>query len=215
MNFNRIIAQLAPEDVGRIVDRKFNQLNDPQFDPAQRENFYRLMDKFFWGEGSVSIEDFSAVAPQLVLNYLQLTHTHYLNVQLPIIAAQIAALVQSLPSNSQVRLIQQLFSSYAQHLREHIEMEESELFWVVDRLLNSEDKFCRISNSSFLAKFFNEHTDTEAELGLILDLLDVTPCLDVSRISILKQSIFVLVKDLHIHHVLEEQVLIPLVLSRF
>jgi hypothetical protein len=100
-------------------------------------------------------------------------------------------------------------------LREHIDMEESELFLVVERLLHSEDKFCRVSNASFLAKFYNEHTDTEEELELLLNLLEEIPCLDASRKSILKQSIFVLVKDLHIHHVLEEQVLIPLVLSRF
>jgi len=173
-------------------------------------------------ETSVSKEVFSHFAIPVIVDYLCRTHQLYLTKKLPEIEQSLTHLVYGYQEKQPYLLvIKALFDRYKMNLIKHIDHEEKKflphVLYVCDHFYRGACKnkfYAKVSKYS-VNTFINQHDDTEAELNLILkSVKKYAPAqMEASLFRVLKEQITALEYDLHIHAIIEDEVLVPKALA--
>lgn len=153
-------------------------------------------------------ENFDRFQLAVIIDYLQKTHAYYLAKKLPEIEQSIYLLMEAYESGHPLlKLLKKFYHEYESHLRRHIEMEERELLPHILLLEKSE----ATNNSHIVQHFIEQHHDTEKDLGEIRKtILHYSPPLHNQTLyRILLSQIEILEKDLAIHALMEDAVLLP------
>jgi len=158
----------------------------------------------------------------VILDYLQRTHKYYLGKRLFELEHTIHKIGQEHPKDFFLTtLLNNFFTEYKTGLWEHIEMEENFLFPHINLLLEAETGKCdkdvlQLKLKNFSAqKFIAEHDDdSETRLREIISMLDylypINNCL--CPVCIFKSQAAGFEKDLKIHALVEDEVLMPKIL---
>jgi regulator of cell morphogenesis and NO signaling len=157
----------------------------------------------------------------VVLDYLQRTHRYYLGKRLFELESSVDEVCAENYKDQYLQtLLQNFFTEFKTELWEHIEMEENFLFPHINFLQTAKEGFSAIETKRKLKnfsaqKFTADHNDeSEKQLSELFDILDyLFPQTNfLSPVSVLKQQLRCFEKDLHIHALVEDEVLMPKVL---
>ena len=158
----------------------------------------------------------------VVLDYLERTHRYYLSKRLFELESSMHVVCAENNNDQYLHiLLHNFFNEFKTELWEHIEMEENFLFPHINFLQETQKGFCtteakrKLKNFS-AEKFIVDHNDdSEKQLAELFDILDyLFPYTHfLSPVSVLKQQLRCFEKDLHIHALVEDEVLMPKVLA--
>ena len=169
-------------------------------------------------EKTFSAADFEPHRIGLIVDYIQRTHTFYLQKKLPEIAQSILLLSGHYESNHPILMIlQTFFHRYCQELTTHINEEEKLLLPYIVKLNNASLAPYHFSGYVLeglrysIAEFLKDHHDTEDELKDIRETIRLyqPPATNESLYRILLTQLETFEQDLHVHARIEEEVLIP------
>ncbi len=146
----------------------------------------------------------------VIIRFLKKSHIYYKEEKYPEILGYIKK-IQHKTDNKEIKLIESFFQNYFNEVLEHLDYEESIAFPYFIKLIN-ENKFD--SNFDFSASEYQEqHSDIETKLtdlkNLLLKHVHISNELSLRRKLFL--ALFELEFDLHIHAMIEEKILLPLI----
>ena len=148
----------------------------------------------------------------VIITYLNNSHLYYKNEKYPEIISYIRKL-NTYGNSKEMKLAEVFFNEYFEEVKEHLDYEEKIAFPYFYRLC--EEKGKKIKDGFSASSYLKHHSDIESKLtdfkNLLLKHLHITNQGAVKRK--LLYSLFELEFDLKIHSMIEEQVLIPLVIS--
>ncbi len=154
-------------------------------------------------------KDFNSFKLSVIVDYLRKTHRYYLEKKLPEIEQSIHLLSKAYPQSHPIlQLLHDFYIDYAKHLTKHIEVEEREL---LPYILDLEHLGSKGGNKGVVQKFIEEHHDTEKDLEEVRNaILHYSPPEDNQTLyRILLSQLQVLEKDLAVHALIEDDVLLP------
>ncbi len=167
-------------------------------------NLYRHPDSF-------EATDFKQYPLESILKYLKKTHIFFLRKRLPEIELTIKNLVQHYSEeNPAFLLLNHFYSDYKTNLIKHIEEEEKHLFPLAQRIFEGKATSDEIENG--LLRFEHEHNDylgqslKEASQAVSRHSSDNN---EPSLFRVFLSQIENFQQDLTIHHLIEEDVLVP------
>lgn len=169
-------------------------------------------------EKNFSAADFEPYRIGLIVDYIQRTHSFYLQKKLPEIAQSILLLSGHYESNHPILMIlQTFFHRYCLDLTTHINEEEKLLLPYIVKLNNASlapyhfSEYILAGQRYSIAQFLNDHHDTEDELKDIRETIRLyqPPTTNESLYRILLTQLQTFEQDLHVHARIEEEVLIP------
>ena len=184
--------------------------------------FVFALKKVFENEKSFSPEMFSVFSLDIIIDYIRRTHQFYLHKKLLEIEQSIHLLLQDYnDQHPLLYILQNFYSQYKTDLGEHIKAEENCLLPYILFLRDSEengftqqDLFIRTRTYS-LNSFLEAHSDPDEELQRVrLSILRYQPPqTNQTPYRILLSQLAVFEKDLSVHALIEEKVLIPRALN--
>lgn len=206
-------AELGMGLTDRLLEERLNNL--PVFDSSEAA-LNQLVDLAKEGVTEFPKELMQEVAIQDLLHALKKSHGIYLNTKLPEIEQTINNLYSKQANSDQVLLMLcGFFISYQKKLMEHIRYEEVFLFPYIESLLEFQRSGLPIDRERFgnftLKQFFENHSNLEEDLNEVRNKI-------TSSIEGLKTPLSFRIfmtqlehfeKDLAIHAVLEDDVLLP------
>ena len=153
-----------------------------------------------------------------ITDYLQKTHEYYLQKKLLEIEQSILRLIQAYPqTHPLLLLLHNFYDSYKTHLQRHIEAEETSLLPYVRQLEQCEETNQQLSQlpSLTVQQFILEHHDTEKDLADVRNaMLHYSPPAGNGMIyRILASQLEIFERDLAVHALLEDEVLLPRALA--
>ena len=169
-------------------------------------------------EKSFNAADFEPYRIGLIVDYIQRTHSFYLQKKLPEIAQSILLLSGHYESNHPILLIlQTFFHRYCQELTTQINEEERLLLPYIVKLNNAMlapyhfSEYIMAGQQYSIAEFLKDHHDTEDELKDIRETIRLyqPPATNESLYRILLTQLQTFEQDLHVHASIDEEVLIP------
>ncbi len=148
----------------------------------------------------------------VIIMYLNNSHLYYINEKYP----EITDYIKKLNSSGQLKemkLVEAFFNEYFEEVMEHLDYEEKIAFPYFSGLCEKKQSSSREKFSA--AHYQNHHSDIESKLADLKNLL--LQHIKIKNQGMVKRkllnSLFELEFDLKIHSLIEEQILIPLVLS--
>ena len=162
--------------------------------------------------------DFDPFPVDLIVDYIQRTHVYYLEKKLPEIEQSIILLSDQYDSQHPIlAALRNFFLHYVKDLSEHIHAEETLLLPYINTLReagqsqNCFSRFLLQHREYSIARFLNDHHDTEDELKDIRKTIRLyePPETNESLYRILLSQLQVFEQDLCVHAHIEEEVLIP------
>jgi regulator of cell morphogenesis and NO signaling len=218
-----------PFEVDQIVQRyaiplnsnilhSYHELQDINID---REFIYVLLESF---------ENLSDFAPaqyerfslQTIVDYIRRTHRYYLSKKLLEIEQSIGILLKNYDGNHPLlSVLDRFYSNYKKDLIEHIKAEEVHVLPYIDMLLKSEHEKTLPLDSTHQSKnfslksFVDNHHDTEEDLSNVRNtiLQYQPPVTNETPYRILLTQLHVFERDLAVHALIEDHVLIPRALA--
>lgn len=182
-----------------------------------REFLLTLLD-VFEDQSSFNAKAFNRFSLHVIVDYLRKTHAYYLSKKLLEIEQSIHLLVTAYPrAHPMLLLLNTFYSDYKSHLINHIEMEERELLPYIIKL-----ELGAKTNEKLLApptltveQFIHHHHDTEKDLeGVRIAILNYSPPEGNQTLyRILLSQLQVFEKDMAIHALIEDEVLLPRALA--
>jgi regulator of cell morphogenesis and NO signaling len=151
---------------------------------------------------------------QTIIGYLKKCHHYYLDDKYPSLKSDITKLAKK-NNSAEVKLLEKFFSEYLAELTTHLNYENETVFPYVIKLYRAAIKSKSVSSlgSYSVTEYKEHHDDIEEKLTDIKNLLVkyLPPKNDrkIRRNILLK--LFELEHDLHIHSLIEDSILIPLV----
>ena len=160
-------------------------------------------------------ENFNTFQLQDMLNYLEISHAHYLNHIIPRIEQTLEQLFKTFAvTNIPLRVLYFFLSRYKTNLIFHIEQEENVLFSFVKDLLNG--NYSEKAKVIAVQHFLHTHNDTiilEVD-ELRNDLRKVDEELENNFVfRLLFNQLTELQEDLTLHGRIEDEVFVPMVLA--
>lgn len=152
---------------------------------------------------------------EVIVDYIRKTHEYYLHRKMLEIDQSIHLLLGSYPDAHPILLVlSDLFSAYQMHLSKHIEVEETQLLPYILHLEKVDDgkaSFQAYPSSYSLERFLVHHHDTEKDLAEIQTTIlhYPSPPTNETLHRILLSQLQVFEKDLAVHALIEDDVLIP------
>ncbi len=205
---------------GHILQRYSSYTNGSQL---IRKN---LLDEFIH-ELSVAFEmphefepkAFMQFPVELILDYIRKTHRFYLFRKLPEMEQSIGLLLQDYHDDHPLlAILRDFYSNYRVNLSLHICEEEQHLLPYIDFLLESESMGLNpyqyfLQRQRYSLEEFEEdhHDDTEKDLEEIRTTISLhqPPPTNITPYRILQQQLYNLERDLKVHGMMEELVLLP------
>jgi regulator of cell morphogenesis and NO signaling len=175
------------------------------------ENLFLVICNFYNGFSYSNTDLLTISDIPVIISYLNNSHLYYINEKYPEIIEFIGKLNSS-DSFREMKLVQAFFNEYFQEVKDHLEYEEKIAFPYIENLLENGEP----GNESFSAnQYLSHHSDIESKLedlkNLLLQHLHIKNQRSIKRK--LLYALFELEFDLTIHSRIEEQILIPLVIS--
>jgi regulator of cell morphogenesis and NO signaling len=173
-------------------------------------------------EKTFCASEFDPFPIEIVVDYIQRTHGYYLQKKLPEIEQSILLLSGLYTSSHPIlAALQNFFRRYCLDLTTHINEEEKDLLPYIVLMRNAAAGTRFLSEYVFaaqqysIARFLNDHHDTEDELRDIRDTIRLyqPPVTNESLYRILLSQLEAFELDLHVHAHMEESVLIPKALT--
>ena len=218
-----------PFEVDQIVQRyaiplnsnilhSYHELQEINID---REFIYVLLESF------ENLSDFKPTQYErfslpTIVDYIRRTHRYYLSKKLLEIEQSISILLKNYDGNHPLlSVLDKFYSDYKKDLIEHIKAEEVHVLPYIDVLLKSEhDKtltFDRAQQSKnfSLKSFVENHHDTEEDLSNVRNtiLQYQPPVTNETPYRILLTQLHAFERDLAVHALIEDHVLIPRALA--
>jgi regulator of cell morphogenesis and NO signaling len=159
-------------------------------------------------------ETFEHFKLEVIVDYLRKTHEYYLNKKLLEIEQSIHLLVNSYPqAHPLLILLHKFYEDYKRHLLAHIEVEERALLpYVLDLERKPGQTTSRAAGSLLtVQQFISQHHDTEKDLEDVRKaMMSYSPPEGNQTLyRILLSQLQALEKDLAIHALMEDEVLLP------
>lgn len=154
---------------------------------------------------------------EVILDYVRRTHSFYIFRKLPEIEQSIDILLKDYANQHPLLpILKDFYNRYQQHLTGHIRQEENELLPYIDYLITGAitfdplEHFIRTTEYS-LRHFMEHHHDTEMEISEIRKTINGynPPPTNQTPYRILLSQLEMLEKDLSVHALVEDQVLLP------
>lgn len=151
----------------------------------------------------------------VIVDYIRKTHEYYLRRKLLEIEQSIDLLLGSYPeAHPLLVILHEFYASYTKHLVSHIDVEEQQLLPYIlhlDKVDCGKASFQSYPGSYSLSRFLVHHHDTEKELSEVREaMLNYSPPpTNQTLYRILLSQLEVLEKDLAVHALIEEDVLLP------
>ncbi|MEM1407925.1 MAG: hypothetical protein AAGG59_14190 [Bacteroidota bacterium] len=163
---------------------------------------------------------FSKYSLNAILDYLQKTHTYYLEKCLDEISLGLSVLTyKSDYKKYWSPVLQHAFATYISELKLHIDEEESDLFPYIRSLINAKEsghlEFSFEQKLMLINHLLNHTDEPEKKLRSLIELLEDKKehFEDRLALNVLLSKLKSFERDLLIHAKLEEQVLIPMALE--
>lgn len=167
----------------------------------------------FEDPGAFQPQKFSHFNLSVIIDYLRKTHAYYLTKKLLEIEQSIHLLARAYEgAHPLLILLHHFYASYKQHLRRHIEEEEVKLIPYIEQLQNAAADNMQMSKPAMtITDFIAEHHDTEKDLEEIRKTIlhYSPPSGNQTLYRILVSQLHVLEKDLAVHALMEDGVLLP------
>ena len=154
---------------------------------------------------------------EVILDYIRRTHSFYIFRKLPEIEQSINILLKDYTNqHPMLPILQEFYNRYQQHLTAHIRQEENELLPYIDYLTTGVitfdplEHFIRTTEYS-LKGFIEHHHDTEMDISEIQNTITGynPPPTNQTPYRILLSQLEMLERDLSVHALVEDKVLIP------
>jgi len=210
---NQILQRYQlPDDKNLLYSyEEFRRINiDQRF-------IYTLL-KAFENEESFSEKEYEKFSLEIIIDYIRRTHRYYLTKKLCEIEQSIHILLKDYSGNHPLlRILNSFFSEYTTDLTIHIREEEKQLLPYIKYLLKFEKteasaaEFFIVTKDYSLQTFINSHHDTEQDLSNVRNAIRnyQPPKTNQTPYRILLTQLQAFEKDLSVHALIEDKVLIP------
>jgi len=197
----------------RVVAR-FSELQNLNID----KDFIFTLLKMFEEDGCFPEKELNEHALELIVDYIERTHQYYLEKKLPEIEQSIELLLRDYANKHPLlTVLRHFYKHYRIHLTKHIQAEEKYILPHVRTLIKAVNHNC---NPAFLileggnyslAGFIEAHTDTEEDLRDVYNVINQynPPATNKTPYRVLLTQLQLLEKDLSVHAIIEDRVLIP------
>lgn len=190
----------------------YHELQDMHIDP---EFIYVLLEAFE-NLNDFKPEKYAPFSLQTIVDYIRRTHRYYLSKKLLEIEQSIGILLKNYEGNHPLlSVLNKFYSDYKTDLIEHIKAEEVSVLPYIDMLIKSEpdktfDRLVKAKNFS-LKNFVKNHHDTEEDLSKVKNtiLQYQPPSTNQTPYRILLTQLQMFERDLAVHALIEDHVLIP------
>lgn len=150
---------------------------------------------------------------KLIIKFLENSHKHYVNEKFPLLTSYIRE-ISKVNKNPEISLLEGFFDKYLEEVAIHLKYENSVVFPYVISLMNEESESERLPNSTYsMSEYIKHHDDIEEKLIDLKNLL--VRYLPTDNDVQLRRRLLITLKeletDLHIHSMIEEKLLIPVV----
>jgi regulator of cell morphogenesis and NO signaling len=150
---------------------------------------------------------------RLLIAYLENSHKHYTFEKFPLLTSYIEE-ITNVNSHPEIELLKRFFDDYLEEVAEHLRYENNIVFPYVLKLAYQEKLETDSSGNKFsMADYRSHHDDIEEKLtdlkNLLIRYLPPDKDMQIRRRLIL--TLNELEFDLHIHSLIEESILIPIV----
>ena len=188
----------------------YEELRDVGVDP----DFLLALLNVFEDHKAFRPEDFNRFPLHVIVDYVRKTHAYYLNKKLLEIEQSIHLLVSAYPrAHPLLLLLRTFYTDYKGHLTKHIEAEERELLPYITHLelvAQGTEKLQSTVPMS-ITQFIHQHHDTEKDLEEVRNtiLSYSPPAGNQTLYRILLSQLQVFEKDIAVHALMEDEVLLP------
>lgn len=182
------------------------------------QSFILTLLETFEDEKSFDVNKYNDHSLELIIDYIRRTHVYYLSKKLLEIEQSIENLTKNYSVNHPLlSILDKFFKEYTLSLTAHIREEEQFLLPYIEKMLllkstgiNAE-KQIEISKSYSLKSFIDSHHDTEKDIENIREIIlqYQAPSTNQTMYRILLLQLENFEKDLFIHALIEDKVLIP------
>lgn len=178
------------------------------------EFVFALLD-VFQDQKTFDTRVFHAFRLEVIVDYIRKTHEYYLHRKLLEIEQSIHLLLRSYPeAHPLLVILSDFYASYKHHLSSHIEVEEKQLLPYIlhlEKVDMGKASYQAYPEAYSLSRFLVHHQDTEKELSEVREaILNYSPPpTNQTLYRILLSQLEVLEKDLAVHALIEEEVLLP------
>lgn len=150
---------------------------------------------------------------RLMISYLENNHKHYTTEKFPLLTSYISEITK-LNSHPEIELLKRFFDEYLDEVSEHLKYENTIVFpYVLNLAYQKKEETSSTGNKYSMADYRGHHDDIEEKLtdlkNLLIRYLPPDKDMQVRRKLIL--TLNELEFDLHIHSLIEESMLIPIV----
>lgn len=191
----------------------YNELQEINID---REFIYVLLESFE-DLSNFDASKYDAFSLQTIVDYIRRTHRYYLSKKLLEIEQSIGILLRNYDGNHPLlNVLHTFYADYKKDLIEHIKAEEAHVLPYIDQLLKCENNttavdVLRKSNRASLKSFVENHTDTEEDLSNVRNMIMQyqPPITNQTPYRILLTQLQLFERDLAVHALIEDHVLIP------
>jgi regulator of cell morphogenesis and NO signaling len=182
------------------------------------QQFIYTLLQTFEDENSFSAEDYNSYSLEIIIDYIRRTHRYYLNKKLLEIEQSIHILLKDYTDGHPLLpILNDFFFEYTAGLTAHIREEEKSLLPYIKCLLKHEkerasaEKYFAETKNYSLRKFIDNHLDTEKDLSDVRNtiLSYQPPPTNKTPYRILITQLQAFEKDLFVHALIEDKVLIP------
>ena len=184
----------------------------------RNSDFISVLLKMFEEEGYFPEEELNRFPLDVIIDYISRTHRYYLSKKLPEIEQSIELLLRDYYDNHPLLfLLQNFYAKYRNGLTHHIQDEEKILLPYVQWLMQESRGKC--NTASFLLHFkkysvgksIETHSDTEGDLQEVRETIRQynPPVTNLTPYRILLTQLQFLEKDLSVHAIIEDRILVP------
>jgi regulator of cell morphogenesis and NO signaling len=186
------------------------------------QTFIYTLLQTFEDEKTFSEKDYEKYSLEIIIDYIHRTHSYYLSKKLLEIEQSIHILLKEYSENHPLlSLLNTFFFDYTAHLTAHIRAEEKHLLPYIKSLLNIENvetdtaQYLNTTRNYSLQTFIESHQDTEKDLSEVRNaILEYQPPItNQTPYRILITQLQAFEKDLYVHALIEDKVLIPRVMQ--
>jgi regulator of cell morphogenesis and NO signaling len=172
----------------------------------------------FEDEFSFSENEYQKFSLDIIIDYIRRTHKYYLSKKLYEIEQSIQILLKDYEGNHPLlQILNTFYNEYTTDLKEHIRIEERDLLPYIKCLLEYErglldrEKYLQARKNYSLQQFIDSHHDTEKDLSDVRQAIlnYQPPKTNQTPYRILTTQLQAFEKDLSIHALIEDKVLIP------
>lgn len=195
-----------------------NDLNALNLDSS----FVLALLRLFEEDTAIQREDFAGFSLHTIIDYVQRTHRYYLGKKLPEIEQSIDLMQRDYAdSHPLLNMLRQFYTSYKADLAKHIQVEERYVLPHIRLIATATEKgygaeeFLALAKDYSLRTFIENHTDTEGDLQKVRNaILEYSPiATNTTLYRVLLTQLELFEKDLSVHAIIEDEVLIPFAIA--